>query len=242
MKNKNKNLKHKISNYFGYASENNQVILIMYYLSYPAVLFFEKINFKPNHVTLLSIFFSILSFVFLVYDQNIYLFSLAFFISQLLDHCDGTLARKTNQLSKHIINPDKISDLIKIFLTHFAISIYFDQGLIWILSSISMFLFLFFVILELMIQKRKSSKKKKVLLLRNKFTFTQSIYKLFFLGPIIKFIYRFCTTLNAQAVLVFIIAPLNYNVCLYVFIYFIFVVSFNLIRTFNQIKFFKLYG
>ncbi len=241
MKNKNKNHKHKISDYFGYASKNNQVVLIMYYLSYPAVLFFEKINFKPNHVTLLSIFFSILSLIFLVYYQNIHLYAVTFFISQALDHCDGTLARKTNQLSKNIINPDSISDLIKIFLTHFAIALYFDQKLIWILSSISMFLFLFFVILELMIQKKKSGKKKNVTLLRNKFSYAQQIYELSFFGPMIKFIYRFCTTLNAQAVLVFIIAPINYSLCIYVFFYFIFVISFNLIKTCNQIKFFKIY-
>jgi len=241
LKNRNKNLKYKISDYFGYASKNNQIILIMYYLSYPAVLFFEKINFKPNHVTLLSIFFSLLSFISLVYMENVGLFGLTFFISQLLDHCDGTLARKTNQLSKHIINPDSISDLIKIFLTHFSIAIYFDQTTIWILSSISMFLFLFFVILEIIVDKKKTNKKKTVTLLRNKFTFAQRIYTLFFFGSVIKFIYRFCTTLNAQAVLVFIIAPINYLVCLYVFAYFIFVILFNLIRTFNKIKFFKVY-
>ena len=230
-----------MSDYFGSASKNNQVALIMYYLSYPIVLFFEKINFKPNHVTLLSTILSLISFFSLAYIQNVSLFALSFFFSQLLDHCDGTLARKTNQLSQHIINPDNISDIIKIFLTHLAIAIYFDQKLIWILSSISIFLFLFFKILTLMISEKKTKKRNKLNLLRNKYTFAQKIYSLFIFGTIIKFIYRFCTVLSSQAVLVFIFAPINYLLCLCVLCYFLFVVTFNLIKIFYQINFFTIY-
>lgn len=213
----------------------------MYYLSYPIVLFFEKINFKPNHVTLLSTLLSVISFFVLVNMQNVSLFALTFFISQLLDHCDGTLARKTNQLSQHVINPDNISDIFKIFLTHLAIAIYFDQKLIWILSSLSVFLFLFFKILTLMISEKKSNKRIKINLLRNKYTFAQKIYNLFLFGMIIKFTYRFCTVLSSQAVLVFIFAPINYLICLCVLYYFLFVVTFNLVKIFNKIKFFKIY-
>ena len=233
-KKKNKIKKYKIRDYFGYASKNNPTMLIMYYLSYPVVLFFEKINFKPNHVTFLSVIFSLLSLISLVYLKSIGLFALTFFISQLLDYSDGTLARKTNQISKNVINPDTISDLIKVFLVHFSLSIYFNDRLIWIISFVSLFLFLLYVIIEFLLENKDKRKVTKVILLRKKFRLIDQIYDLPLIGSIIKFIYRFCTTLQGQAVLVFIVAPFNYKICLYTFTYFIFVILFNLNKSLNK--------
>ena len=87
----------------------------------------------------------------------------------------------------------------------------------------------------------KKTKRNKLNLLRNKYTFAQKIYSLFIFGTIIKFIYRFCTVLSSQAVLVFIFAPINYLLCLCVLCYFLFVVTFNLIKIFYQINFFTIY-
>jgi len=234
---KNKNKKYQISAYFGYSSKNNLTMLIMYYLSYPLVLFFENIKIKPNTVTFLSVIFSFLSLVYLIYFKNLELFVLTFFISQLLDYCDGTLARKTNQVSTAIINPDKISDLIKVFFIHISLAIYFKDLEIWVLSFISLFLFLFYVIIELLAEKKNiyNKKNQKNILLRNRFSVISKIYNLFLFGPIIKFIYRFCTTMQGQSVLIFIIAPFNDLICRYVLFYFIFVTSFNLVKTFKRV-------
>jgi len=233
---RNRDNKKKIKDYFGYASLNNPTMLIMYYLSYPLVLFFEKINIKPNHVTFLSVCFAFLSLVSLVYMRSISLFVITFFASQLLDYCDGTLARKTNQISKNVINPDKFSDLIKIFLTHLSLSIYFNDKLVWIIAFLSLFLFLLFVTIALEVEKKIEIKKrpKKIILLRKKILIINQIYSLPLIGPMISFAYRFCTTVQGQSILVFIISPFNYKVCLCVFAYFIFNILFNISRTVSR--------
>ena len=233
---RNRDNKKKIKDYFGYASLNNPTMLIMYYLSYPLVLFFEKINIKPNHVTFLSVCFAFLSLVSLVYMRSISLFVVTFLISQLLDYCDGTLARKTKQVSRSIINPDKFTDLIKVFLTHLSLSMYFNDKLVWIIAFLSLFLFLFFVTIALVVEKKNEikNKPKKTILLRKKILTFNQIYRLPLIGSIIKFVYRFCTTVQGQAILVFVISPFNYKVCLCVFAYFIFNVLFNIIRTVSR--------
>ena len=151
---RNRDNKKKIKDYFGYASLNNPTMLIMYYLSYPLVLFFEKINIKPNHVTFLSVCFSLLSLISLVYIKSLGLFVVTFFISQLLDYCDGTLARKTKQVSESVINPDKFCDLIKVFLTHLSLALYFNDKIVWMIAFVSLFLFLFFVTIALVVEKK----------------------------------------------------------------------------------------
>ncbi len=229
---RNRDNKKKIKDYFGYASLNNPTMLIMYYLSYPLVLFFEKINIKPNHVTFLSVCFSLLSLISLVYMKSLGLFVVTFLISQLLDYCDGTLARKTNQVSRSIINPDTFTDLIKVFLTHLSLSMYFNDKLVWIIAFLSLFLFLFFVTIALVVEIK--NKPKKTILLRKKILIFNQIYSLPLIGPTIKFVYRFCTTVQGQAILVFVISPFNYKVCLCVFAYFIFNVLFNIIRTVSR--------
>ena len=233
---RNSDNKKKIKDYFGNASLNNPTMLIMYYLSYPLVLFFEKINIKPNHVTFLSVCFAFLSLVSLVYMRSISLFVVTFLISQLLDYCDGTLARKTKQVSKSVINPDKFSDLIKVFLIHLSSAMYFNDKLVWIIAFLSLFLFLFFVTIDLAVEKKIEIKKrpKKIILLRKKILIINQIYSLPLIGPTIKFAYRFCTTMQGQAILVFIISPFNSTVCLCVFAYFIFNILFNITRTVSK--------
>ena len=111
---------NKIRSLFNDASKNNPTMLGMYYLAYPLVLLFEKIKFTPNMVTLLSLLFSFVSIFFLLEKNSLYYFMIFFFLSQLLDYADGTLARKTKQINIKKLDLDHLSDIIKILLTKFA--------------------------------------------------------------------------------------------------------------------------
>ena len=65
--------------FFNRAADNNLTMLIMYYLAYPLVILFEKLKFKPNTVTLLSVFFGIISVFSLIKIDSIKYFMLFFF-------------------------------------------------------------------------------------------------------------------------------------------------------------------
>lgn len=119
--------------FFNRAADNNLTMLIMYYLAYPLVILFEKLKFKPNTVTLLSVFFGIISVFSLIKIDSIKYFMLFFFLSQLLDHVDGTLARKTNQINKSKIDIDHVSDLFKVTITLIAFGYFFNLPVIWTL-------------------------------------------------------------------------------------------------------------
>tara|TARA_Y100000389_G_scaffold195575_1_gene227195 strand:+ start:3785 stop:4489 length:705 start_codon:yes stop_codon:yes gene_type:complete len=225
---------NKIRSLFNDASKNNPTMLGMYYLAYPLVLLFEKIKFTPNMVTLLSLLFSFVSIFFLLEKNSLYYFMIFFFLSQLLDYADGTLARKTKQINIKKLDLDHLSDIIKILLTKFALAFFFQNIIIWILVFISSVCFLYFSWLHDAKKKTNSKKEnqsiKKTSLIRDKYLWTYFIYNIPFLGEILKFCYRFCTTLQGQSVLIFIIAPINKHYCMGVLFYFIFVVNINLLK------------
>lgn len=223
--------------FFNRAADNNLTMLIMYYLAYPLVILFEKLKFKPNTVTLLSVFFGIISVFSLIKIDSIKYFMLFFFLSQLLDHVDGTLARKTNQINKSKIDIDHVSDLFKVTITLIAFGYFFNLPVIWTLCISSLiFLFLHEYLRtrneKKSIVKKNYKKKSGKNLIRDSFYIVKFFYGIPFVGDVLKFIYRFCTTLQSQTILTFIIAPLNEYFCIGVLLYLIFVINFTILKFF----------
>ena len=223
--------------FFNRAADNNLTMLGMYYLAYPLVILFEKLKFKPNTVTLFSTILGIISVFFLIKINSIIYFMLFFFLSQLLDHVDGTLARKTNQINKSKIDIDHLSDLFKVTITLVGFAYYFNLSIIWNLCIASLILLFLHEYLRMRNKKRsiiKKKFKKKITknLIRDSFSIVRFFYGIPFIGEILKFIYRFCTTLQSQSILTFIIAPINEYFCIGVLLYLIFVVNFTIIKFF----------
>ena len=223
--------------FFNRAADNNLTMLGMYYLAYPLVILFEKLKFKPNTVTLFSTILGIISVFFLIKINSLKYFMLFFFLSQLLDHVDGTLARKTNQINKSNIDLDHLSDLFKITITLIGFAYFFNLSIIWILcilSLISLFLHEYLRTRNKIKSqiKKKDKKNSGKNLIRNSFSIIRFLYSIPFIGEFLKFSYRFCTTLQSQTVLTLIIAPINEYFCIGVLLYFIFVINFTILKFF----------
>lgn len=228
--------------FFSQAAVNNPTVLLLYYIGWPLVIFFEKIKIDPNFITLLSLFLTSFSFLYLLNLENLIYFFVIFFFSIILDHVDGPLARRTKKLTNNI---DHNCDIIRIFVMHFGLSIKFNFTLIFVLSIISIFVFLVHEYLN-NLQKIKSQKVKsqnikrnkiyKQEMIRDKNILIKFIFNIFIVGSVLKFFYRFCTTLQAQAVLIFIISPINILYCKIVLFYFIFVCAFSSIKIVNKLR------
>ena len=65
----------------------------------PLVCFFEKISFKPIHLTFLGLFLSLIPSIF--YAINLYIFAgISLILFSIFDALDGELARKKNEVTK----------------------------------------------------------------------------------------------------------------------------------------------
>ena len=118
---------------------------------------------------------------------------------------------------------------------HLGLLIKFNFTLIYLLTIISIFLFLLHEYLfNLQNIKRKKIYKNKMV--REKIFFIKYTFNIFIFGSVLKFFYRFFTTLQAQAVLVFIISPINILYCKIVLFYFIFVCFVSLIKIISKLK------
>ena len=223
--------------YFSNVAKNNPPVLILYYIGYPLVIIFEKIRIHPNFVTLSSLFLTSFSFLYLLDLENLIYFYYVFFFSIILDHVDGPLARRTKKFTNNI---DHNCDIARILVMHLGLSIKFNFTLIYLLTIISIFLFLLHECL-INIQKIQSQKNKKKFykqaMLRDKNILIKLIFNIFIIGSVLKFFYRFCTTLQAQAVLIFIVSPINILYCKIVLFYFIFVCFFSLIKIISKFRF-----
>lgn len=223
-------MKKSIRSLFNDACNNNPTMLLMYYLAYPLVIVFEKIKFTPNMVTLLSSLFLLISIFFLIEKNSLIYFMFYYFISQLLDYADGTLARKIRLIRKKgELDLDHLSDIVKICITQISLGVYFQLFIIWFFVVLSIILFLFFVFNEEK-NKNKNSKDYKKKLIRKRYEVINFLYKIPVIGHILKFLYRFCTSLQGHSVLTFIIAPINIFFCIAVLIYFLIVVSVSIIK------------
>lgn len=126
----------------------NIVQLIMYRSAYPFAVLLKNLRLSPNLITTLAVIFSILAFAALAFDEGWAWFSVFWGVTVLLDFCDGTVARMTNQVSKQAFRYDHMSDLFKISLLFLGTGLRYDTGLVWTVSVTVLFLFMYFMILN----------------------------------------------------------------------------------------------
>jgi len=129
-------------------AEVNIVQLLMYRFAYPFAVLLNNLRVSANLVTSLSLIFSILAFSALAFDEGWVLFSIFWGVTVLLDFCDGTVARMSNKVSKQAFRYDHMSDLFKIFLLFLGAGMRYDTGVVWIVSVVVLFLFMYFMILN----------------------------------------------------------------------------------------------
>ena len=130
------------------AAKNNIIIYLLGRLSYPFSVVFTKIGVSPNQLTTVSTMMAILSSISLVYDSGWLLFIIFWSCSLLLDFCDGTVARMTDQVRTSAFRYDHTSDLFKIFIVILGVSVRFDDLVLWIISTSTIFFFMFYTLLN----------------------------------------------------------------------------------------------
>ena len=104
-----------------------------------------KIGVTPNMATIIMLSFAILSFICLVFIQNLLLFSIFLFIAGIMDGCDGAIARLTNKSSAFGGFFDSIMDRFSEFIIFLALLIYSWEELLWNIIDMKIIIFLTFL-------------------------------------------------------------------------------------------------
>lgn len=125
------------------AVSENWILRWMYILTYPVAVFLSKCNLTPNQITTLSLISAILSFISIVWIDNLIWYAFFWSLAVLFDLCDGVVARMTGQISKSALNFDSMSDIFKIFLVTLGLSIRSSNEIVWILAFIFIFFYLY---------------------------------------------------------------------------------------------------
>jgi len=127
---------------------NNLLLLLMYRFAYPFAVTLSAIGFSPNQITTMSVFASVIAAMLLIVNDGWSLFLIFWGLALLFDFCDGTVARKTNTIRKTAFRYDHTSDLFKIFIVILAVGIRYDDHIVWILSLMASFLFMFYMVIN----------------------------------------------------------------------------------------------
>jgi phosphatidylglycerophosphate synthase len=210
----------------------NTLLWIMYRLAYPFSFILYKLKFSPNKITTLSTIFALLAAIFLVMGYPEAWFLVFWSGSILLDFCDGTVARMSDNISKTSFDYDHLSDIFKIFIIMLSACIYYDSFLMWLISMSTSFLFMFYTLLNhelayatklLEIKKNKSKRQKikEIIISRNgifKFIKTLLPNKLIF--KIARGFYVAFTTINGHTLLLFLAIPYSFEMTIISFVYF----------------------
>jgi archaetidylinositol phosphate synthase len=92
---------------------------------------FKKIGMTPNIATLFVLILACLSFVFLVFYQNLLLFSVFVFLTGLFDGIDGQIARLNNTSSNYGGFIDSITDRLSEFVIYLGLLLYLNESSLW---------------------------------------------------------------------------------------------------------------
>ena len=130
-------------------TKDNLFQLIIYGVAYPFALLFKFLNLTPNTITLFSFILFIISKILLLNNYTL-LFIVFWYISHFLDYVDGTLARITGNKTKILLRLDHLSDVVKIQITFYTLSIYYNTLEVW---SFFLIFNLFFWIKEIIKQQ-----------------------------------------------------------------------------------------
>jgi len=218
------------------AVAGNIVLLLMYRFAYPFAALLNKLNLSPNQITTQSLFFSILAFAALVFDEGWVWFSIFWGMTVLLDFCDGTVARMANKVSKSAFRYDHMSDLFKISLVILGIGLHYNDALVWVLAFSASFVFMYGDVLnntlgsiaKLAAKTQQATNSDEVSLppnsrRRDRYRIVAWVVKRDWLLTIYKNTYAVLLTVNGHTLLLFFILPLGRGYALAGFSYLIFV-------------------
>lgn len=184
---------------------SNMLLMLMYKLAYPFALLLSALGFSPNQITTMSIIASLASSLVLVIDDGWGLFLILWGLAILLDFCDGTVARKTNQLRKTSFRYDHTSDLLKISMVILAAGVKYDDQIVWSTAIISLFFFMLYVVLNHDLssaRKRCDAGDERTSKKPNKSVLYQTRFK-----KVSRILFTVLTTINGHTLLVFLVLP-----------------------------------
>jgi len=105
----------------------------------------SKIGVTPNMATVIMFIFAIISFVCLVFIQNLLLFSIFVFITGIMDGCDGAIARLDNKSTKFGGFFDSIMDRFSEFVIFWSLLVYSWEEELWNIIDMKVVIFLAFL-------------------------------------------------------------------------------------------------
>jgi len=214
-----------ILKYSNKSALHNPIQVLLYAIAFPVAKLLSVSRFTPNLVTLISVFFAILSFISLA-NCKLSLFYIFWTLSYLLDYADGTLARLTNNIGKSALRLDHITDQLKLILIFLGFGVYFDDGTIWILTLLSSSTFLFYSLLNHELFHAIKLNEKPVVD-RNQKSGKIKLIKRFLLRKfkVLKLIYIFSYgtlyIINGHTLMLFYFIPVKYDYAIFCFSYFI---------------------
>lgn len=202
--------------------KDNIVQFFLYSLAFVVVHIFKFFKITPNQISFISFILCIISCYFL-YQNQITLFLILWYISHFLDYCDGTLARLTGKTTKSLLRVDHFVDLIRIVITFLFISLFYSSNIIWVLTIVFLSSFFLSQILSLEYNAKKQVNPnfKNIISINKKNVFFKHFYNivftfnghtLFILGFILindffaTFIYSYLILLNLKN----LYSPLNF--------------------------------
>lgn len=115
-----KTYSEKKGEHFIKKSEAWSLVFIGRVFGIPLARVFTRYKINPNHITILTVPFSLIAGYFFFTNQLI-LGSLFYFIGYILDCSDGTLARMTNKVSKYGERLDYYTDIINNIAMYFGL-------------------------------------------------------------------------------------------------------------------------
>ena len=213
---------------------DNIVLLYMYRFAFPFSVFLKTLNLSPNIITTLSFLFSTGALIALIYDDGWALFASFWGASLLLDFCDGTVARMTNNISKSAFRYDHNSDLIKIYLIIIAVGVRYDDYLVWVFSLSSLFFIMYYTILnhDLGCITKNTSKENSTVnvnelsvsthRLRDRYRIISWLVTYNSLIVLYKNLFNAMFTINGHTLLLFFLFPFGTESAIFVFLYLIF--------------------
>ena len=209
----------------------NTLLWIMYRLAYPFSFVLYKLRFSPNKITTLSTIFALLAAIFLVMGYSKAWFLVFWSGSILLDFCDGTVARMSDNISKTSFRYDHMSDIFKVIIIMLSACIYYDSFFMWLISMSTSFFFMFYTLLNhelsnatklLEIIKNKSKKQNSTAIVIPRsgiLKFIKTLLPNKFILKIARSFFIAFTTINGHTLLIFLLIPFSLEVTIISFSY-----------------------
>ncbi|MFX1346041.1 MAG: CDP-alcohol phosphatidyltransferase family protein [Promethearchaeota archaeon] len=104
-----------------------------------------KIGVTPNLATNIMLFFSVLSFISLVFLRNLLCFSILIFITGIMDGCDGAIARLTSKSTKFGGFYDSFMDRFSEFFIFLGLFIFSKDEVLWNFIDMKLIIFISFL-------------------------------------------------------------------------------------------------